>query len=112
MWACGMRPEHIVPLPIGTFFIAASYGEAIENLGATLVPVGVGATDRLLGAINNLGANFILSTASFPLYLINYGEKKGLNTRALGIKGFMIGGEPGGGIPTSAGRLRRPLGLR
>ena len=37
MWTCGMRPEHIVPLPIGTFFIAASYGEAIENLGATLI---------------------------------------------------------------------------
>lgn len=99
MWTCGMRPEHIVPLPIGTFFIAASYGEAIENLGATLVPVGVGATDRLLGAIRNLGADFILSTASFPFYLMDYCEKKGIDTRTLGIKGFMVGGEPGGGIP-------------
>jgi len=99
MWACGMRPEHIVPLPIGTFFIAASYGEAIENLGCTLIPVGVGATDRLMGAIYNLGANFILSTASFPFYLINYCEKRGIDTASLGIKGFMVGGEPGGGIP-------------
>jgi phenylacetate-CoA ligase len=99
MWACGMRPEHIVPLPIGTFFIAASYGEAIEHLGSTLVPVGVGATDRFLGAVNNLGANFVLSTASFPLYLINYCQKKGLDGVALGIRGFMVGGEPGGGIP-------------
>ena len=99
MWTCGMRPEHIVPLPIGTFFIAASYGEAIENLGSTLVPVGVGATDRLLGAIQNLGADFILSTASFPFYLMNYCEKRGIDTRQLGIKGFMVGGEPGGGIP-------------
>lgn len=63
---CGMRPCHIVPLPIGTFFIAASYGEAIENLGATLVPVGVGATDRLIGAPNNLGANYILATFPSP----------------------------------------------
>lgn len=99
MWACGMRPGDIVPLPIGTFFIAASYGEAIENLGATLIPVGVGATDRLIGSIKNLGANYILSTASFPFYLINYCEKKGIDTRELGIKGFMVGGEPGGGIP-------------
>ncbi len=99
MWTCGMRPHHIVPLPIGTFFIAASYGEAIESLGATLVPVGVGATDRLIGAINNLGANFILSTASFPLYLIDYCDKKGLDPKDLGIRGFMVGGEPGGGIP-------------
>lgn len=99
MWTCGMRPGQIVPLPIGTFFIAASYGEAIENLGATLIPVGVGATDRLLGAIWNLGANFILSTASFPFYLMGYCEKKGINPRTLGIKGFMVGGEPGGSVP-------------
>jgi phenylacetate-CoA ligase len=99
MWTCGMRPEHIVPLPIGTFFIAASYGEAIEYLVSTLVPVGVGATDRFLGAVSNLGANFVLSTASFPLYLINYCQKKGLDGVALGIRGFMVGGEPGGGIP-------------
>jgi phenylacetate-CoA ligase len=99
MWTCGMRPNHIVPLPIGTFFIAASYGEAIENLGSTLVPVGVGATDRFIAAVKNLGANFVLSTASFPLYLITYCQKKDLEAKTLGIRGFMVGGEPGGGIP-------------
>ena len=99
MWTCGMRPQHIVPLPIGTFFIAASYGEAIENLGSTLVPVGVGATDRFIAAVKNLGANFVLSTASFPLYLITYCQKRGLEAKTLGIRGFMVGGEPGGGIP-------------
>lgn len=105
MWACGMRPTHVVPLPIGTFFIAASYGEAIENLGATLIPVGVGATDRLLGAIENLGANFMLATASYPFYLMDYCRKKGIDPRSLGIQGFMVGGEPGGGIP----ELRRQV---
>jgi phenylacetate-CoA ligase len=99
MWTCGMRPENVVPLPIGTFFIAASYGEAIEGLGSTLVPVGIGATDRFLGAAKNLGADYVLSTASFPLYLINYCEKNGIDAEALGIRGFMVGGEPGGGIP-------------
>ena len=110
MWTCGMRPEHIVPLPIGTFFIAASYGEAIENLGATLIPVGVGATDRLIGAIKNLGANYILSTASFPLYLIDYCEKKGIDAKALGVRGFMIGGEPGGGIPHVRNKMEEAFG--
>ena len=99
MWTCGMRPNHIVPLPIGTFFIAASYGEAIESLGSTLIPVGVGATDRFIGAVKNLGANFVLSTASFPLYLITYCQKKGIDAKGFGIRGFMVGGEPGGGIP-------------
>jgi phenylacetate-CoA ligase len=110
MWTCGMRPHNIVPLPIGTFFIAASYGEAIENLGATLVPVGVGATDRLIGALNNLGADYILSTASFPLYLINYCQKKGLDPKSLGINGFMLGGEPGAGIPHIRKQIEEAFG--
>jgi len=79
-----------------TFFIAASYGEAIERLWSTLMPVGIGATDRFLGAVRNLGANYVLSTASFPLYLINYCEKKGIDAPDFGIRGFMVGGEPGG----------------
>jgi phenylacetate-CoA ligase len=110
MWTCGMRPHNIVPLPIGTFFIAASYGEAIESLGATLVPVGVGATDRLIGALNNLGADFILSTTSFPLYLINYCQKKGIDAQGLGIKGFMLGGEPGAGIPHIRRQIEESFG--
>lgn len=110
MWTCGMRPNHIVPLPIGTFFIAASYGEAIEGMGATLVPVGVGATDRLISALKNLGANFILSTASFPLYIITYCEKKGIDTKPLGIKNFMVGGEPGGGIPHIRRQIEEAFG--
>lgn len=110
MWTCGMRPCHIVPLPIGTFFIAASYGEAIEGLGATLVPVGVGATDRLIGAIKNLGANFILSTASFPLYLMDYCRKKDIDPGSLGLEGFMVGGEPGGGIPHIRQQIQESFG--
>ena len=112
MWACGMRPPHIVPLPIGTFFIAASYGEGIESLGATLIPVGIGATDRFIGAVKNLGANFVLSTASFPLYLINYCQKKGIDPETLGIRGFMVGGEPGGGIPHIRQKIQETFGAK
>ena len=110
MWTCGMRPNNIVPLPIGTFFIAASYGEAIERLGSTLVPVGVGATDRFLGAVKNLGADFVLSTASFPLYLITHCEKNKIDAEALAIRGFMVGGEPGGGIPHVRQKIEESFG--
>ena len=110
MWACGMRPEHVVPLPIGTFFIAASYGEAIEGLGSTLVPVGVGATDRFIAACHNLSADFVLSTTSFPLHLLDYCQKKGLDPASLGIRGFMLGGEPGAGNPQIRQRIESGFG--
>ena len=105
MWTCGMRPENVVPLPIGTFFIAASYGEAIEGLGATLVPVGVGATDRFIGACRNLSADYVLCTTSFPIYLLDYCHRKGIDPAGLGIRGFMLGGEPGAGEPLIRQRI-------
>ena len=112
MWTAGMRPHHIVPLPIGTFFIAASYGEAIENLGATLIPVGVGATDRLIGAVRNLGADYVLATSSFPLYLIDYCQRKEIDTRSLGLKMFMLGGEPGAGVPHIRKQIEDAFGAK
>jgi phenylacetate-CoA ligase len=74
------------------------------------VPVGVGATDRLIGACKNLGANYILSTTSFPLYLINYCQKKGIDPKDLGVKGFMLGGEPGAGIPHIRQQIEEAFG--
>jgi len=112
MWTCGMRPGHVVPLPIGTFFIAASYGEAIEGLGATLVPVGVGATDRFIGACRNLSADYVLSTTSFPLYLLDYCRRKGLDPAGLGIGIFMLGGEPGASEPLIRERIESGFGAR
>ena len=55
-WTGGFRSDSIVPLVVAPFFIAASYADAIEHIG-TLVPIGVGATDRLIAAFQHIGAN-------------------------------------------------------
>ncbi len=61
LWTGGFRPNSIVPLIVAPYLIADSYTDAIEHIGATSLPTGVGATDRLIGAFRNIGANGLLA---------------------------------------------------
>lgn len=98
-WTGGFRPNSIVPLVVSPFFIAASYGDAIESIG-TLVPLGVGAMDRLIHAFQHIGANALLATSSFPLAFAATLEKRGIEPKSLGLKVILAGGEPGAAIPS------------
>ena len=108
-WTGGFRPDSIVPLVVAPFFIAASYADAIEEIG-TLVPIGVGATDRLIGAFQHIGANAFLSTSSFPLHFAASLKKRGIDPKSLGIKVILAGGEPGAAIPSVREKVEETLG--
>ena len=108
-WTGGYRPDSKVPLVVGPFFIAASYADAIEEIG-TLVPIGVGATDRLIGAFQNIGANAFLSTSSFPLHFAASLKKRDIDPVSLGIKVILAGGEPGAAIPSVREKVEEIFG--
>lgn len=99
LWTGGFRPKSIVPLIVAPYLIADSYTDAIENIGATCLPTGVGATDRLIGAFQNIGANGLLATSSFPMHFARSLRKRGIEPKSLGIKIILAGGEPGASIP-------------
>ncbi len=108
-WTGGFRPDSIVPLVVAPFFIAASYADAIEAVGS-LVPIGVGATDRLIGAFQHIGANAFLATSSFPLHFAASLEKRGIDPKSLGIKVILAGGEPGAAIPSVREQVEETFG--
>ena len=97
-WSCGLRQDSITPLVVSPFVIAASYADALERIG-TLVPIGVGATDRLIAAYQHVGANTLLCTSSFPLHFAASLKQRGIDPLELGIRLIMAGGEPGASIP-------------
>ena len=99
LWTGGFRSNTIAPLVVSPFFIAASYMDAIENVG-TVVPIGVGATDRLIASFQHIGANAILATSSFPLHFAASLRRKGIDPKSLGVKVILAGGEPGASIPS------------
>lgn len=108
-WTGGFRSDSIVPLVVAPFFIAASYADAIEHIG-TLVPIGVGATDRLIAAFQHIGANAFLATSSFPLHFAASLRKRGIEPQSLGIRVILAGGEPGAAIPSVRQQVEETFG--
>lgn len=108
-WTGGLRPDSIMPLAVSPFFIAASYGDSIEAIG-TLVPIGVGAMDRLIGAFQLIGANALLATSSFPMAFAAALEKRGIDPKSLGLKVILAGGEPGAAIPAVRQKVEETFG--
>jgi len=109
-WTGGFRPDSIIPLVVAPYMIAGSYGDAMEHLGATFVPVGVLATDRLITAFQHIGANALLATSSFPVHFATSLEKRGIDPRSLGIKYILAGGEPGASIPEYRAKVEETFG--
>jgi phenylacetate-CoA ligase len=71
---------------------------ALEASGATVVPVGVGQSRRLLDLIPALGINAIFGTLSFPAYLAQRAAEAGVDPRSLGLRHIVTAGEPGAGL--------------
>ena len=71
---------------------------AIEASGATVVPVGIGQSARLLELIPALRITAIFGTLSFPAHLAGRAREAGIEPRELGIRHIVTAGEPGAGL--------------
>jgi phenylacetate-CoA ligase len=112
-WAEGVRPDSIVAMGFGmSFFVGGlPLHNAIEEIGATFIPVGTGASDRLITSIQNLGANQLTCTPSYATYLAEYVRNKfHVEPSTLGIRRIQLGAEPGGGIPAVRQRIEEDWG--
>lgn len=108
----GVRPNSkvIMGFGIGFFVGGLPLHDAIENIGATFIPIGTGASDRILSSIDNIKADIITCTPSYAIYLADYIRKQGRDPRELGIKRIMCGAEPGGGVPGVRKRIEEDWG--
>lgn len=114
-YATGLRPSNTVIFALGlSFFVGGLPSHAaVENIGATLVPIGTGASDRILSSIENLKADFMACTPSYANYLTEYiREKTGKDPSQFGIRGIHCGAEPGGGIPSVRQKIEKDWGAR
>ncbi|RLA98508.1 MAG: phenylacetate--CoA ligase family protein, partial [Deltaproteobacteria bacterium] len=99
----GIRKSDIVIHAAGlTFFVGGlPCKDAIEYIGASFVPIGTGASDRVVMTAKRLGANVLHCTPSYALYLAEYVRKKyNMDPSELGFRKLVLGAEPGGGIPS------------
>lgn len=98
--AAGFSPGQriVVSANAGPFVAGASY-HGFDKIGCTVIPVGTGNTERLIAGIQRLKATGISCTPSYGLYLMDWCEQRGIDTRTLGITHMITAGEPGGGEP-------------
>ena len=111
--AAGFSPGQriVVGFNAGPFVAGAVY-TGFDKIGCTVIPVGTGNTERLITAMQLLGATGINCTPSYGLYMIDWCTERGIDTRKLGLTNMITAGEPGGGDPMVRDRIEKAFGCR
>lgn len=96
MHAAGARADDVVHNAYGyglfTGGLGAHYGA--ERLGATVVPVSGGSTERQISLIMDLGARVLCATPSYTLAMAEVAEQLGVDLRDSALKIGIFGAEP------------------
>ena len=96
MACAGVRPGDVVHNAYGyglfTGGLGAHYGA--ERLGATVVPMSGGATERQIVLIEDFGARVLCATPSYALAIAEVAEKQGVDLRRSKLKVGIFGAEP------------------
>src|SRR3984885_3102220 len=111
----GLRKSDIVIHAAGlTMFVAGlSSKDAIESIGAMFVPIGTGASEKALMAIQLLKATAMHCTPSYATYFAEWVRREAkLDPKELGLKKLFCGAEPGAGIPAVRAQLEQDWGAR
>lgn len=94
--ASGLRAGDVIHNAYGyglfTGGLGAHYG--IERLGAAVVPMGGGQTEKQVGLINDFKPNGIMVTPSYMLNILEAFHKAGLDPRESSLQVGVFGAEP------------------
>jgi phenylacetate-CoA ligase len=91
-------------------FVAGAVLDAWGRIGATVIPVGSGNTERLAKAFQRLGAEALGCTPSYALYLADWCRERDIEPRELGVRLFSVAGEPGGGEDATRHAIEEAFG--
>jgi len=96
MACAGVRPGDVVHNAYGyglfTGGLGAHYGA--ERLGATVVPMSGGSTERQIVLITDFGARVLCATPSYALAIAEVAEKEGVDLRKSKLRVGLFGAEP------------------
>jgi phenylacetate-CoA ligase len=94
--ACGVHKGDIIQNAYGyglfTGGLGAHYGA--EALGATVIPISGGNTQRQLMVMQDFGVTVICCTPSYFLHLIDHAAEVGVNLKDLPLRAGVFGAEP------------------
>jgi phenylacetate-CoA ligase len=96
MFAAGIRPGDVVHNAYGyglfTGGLGAHYGA--ERLGAVVVPMSGGSTERQIALIMDFKARVLCATPSYALAIAELAEQQGVDLRQSALRVGLFGAEP------------------
>ena len=94
--AGGVGPADVVQNAYGYGLFTGGLGfhYGAERVGAAVIPISGGFTDRQLMAFTDLGATVLCCTPSYALYLAEAVEEAGIDPRSLRLRVGFFGAEP------------------
>jgi len=110
VYAAGVRPDDVILHGVGRTMVPGGfpYVEALQHVGATVVPAGDGSTERILTTADKLSVDGLFVTTSHSQYLSDRApEAIGKPVSDLGVDTIIGGGEPGMSNPAIRGAIRR-----
>ena len=115
LYTQGLRKTDVVVHATGLTMFAGGLPvkDAIEAIGAVFVPIGTGASERALAAIQLLRANAMHCTPSYASYFADFVRREAkMNPRELVLQKLFCGAEPGAGISAIRTKLQEDWGAR
>jgi phenylacetate-CoA ligase len=94
--ASGINPGDTVQNAYGYGLFTGGLGlhYGVEELGATVIPIGSGGTQRQVELMTDLESDALSCTPSYALYLAETAEEMGYDPRDLPISTIIFGAEP------------------
>ncbi|MFI0376996.1 MAG: phenylacetate--CoA ligase family protein [Candidatus Thiodiazotropha sp.] len=113
-WAAGLRPSDIVQnvFPLSLYVGGWGLLGAAERIGAKVLPMAGGNTERQIAMLQQVGASVICGTPSFCLHILETARVMGIELASGRLRLGFFGGEPGAGIPSVRQRLESGFGIR
>ncbi len=96
MYDAGVRENDVVQVSHGFGLFTGGFGfqYAAERIGALVIPISGGNTERQLKVMKDFGSTVLCATPSYALYMSEVASKVGLDFKSLNLKVGFFGAEP------------------
>lgn len=109
--AAGVTEEDVVQIAFGYGLFTGGFGlhYGMEKVGAMVVPLSSGNTDRQIMLMQDLESTVLIATPSYGLYLANEIEKRNIDKSTIKLKYALFGGE--GHTAEMRNKIEEQLGI-
>ncbi|CAH2031157.1 phenylacetate-CoA ligase [Trichlorobacter ammonificans] len=96
MTAAGVTPDDVIQITFGYGMFTGAFGlhYGSEAIGAAVIPMGGGNTEKQLMIMQDYRSTVLVGTPSYALTLAERMEKLGIDPKSLSLKVGLFGGEP------------------